>query len=177
MFEQTTAGVAPCATSNDETLVQRVYRALDHIGLSSVSIQVHNGQVMLRGVVPTYSIKARALHAVDLVPEVQQVRDELLTDSELTSWIADALTADTRTRAAALDIAVNSSNGLVVLAGQIPTYAVAEAAETIAASKPGVRGVSNRLQIRPLYERKPACRRNDEKRTDRAGDGGSRRAD
>jgi osmotically-inducible protein OsmY len=134
---------------DDETLAQQVHRALDNIGLSSVSIQVHNGHVMLRGVVPTYSIKAQALHAVDLVPGVQQVRDELLTDFDLEVRIAHAISVDPRTRAAALDIAVNSSNGLLVLAGQVPTYAVAEAAETIAVSKPGVRGVSNRLRIRP----------------------------
>ncbi len=39
MCEQTTAGAAPRATSNDETLVQWVYRALNNIGLSSVSIK------------------------------------------------------------------------------------------------------------------------------------------
>lgn len=152
MCEQTTAGVAPRATSINETLVQRVYRALDNIGLSSVSIQVHNRQVVLRGVVPTNSIKAQALHAVDHVPGVQQVRDDLLVDSELTSWIANALSADPRTRADACAITVNSSNGLIVLAGQVPTYAIAEAAEMLAASQPGVRGVSNRLQIHPLYD-------------------------
>ncbi len=92
---------------------------------------------MLCGIVPTYSIKARALHAVDLVPEVQQVRDELSTDSDLEVRIAHALSVDPRTRAVALDIAVNSSNSLLVLAGQVPTYFVAEAAETIAASKTG----------------------------------------
>ena len=96
---------------------------------------------------PTNSIKAQALHAVDLVPGVRQVRDELLTDSELEYRIANALAADPRLRTAAFDIAANSTNGLVALEGQVPTYTVAETAETIAASVAGVRAVSNRLQI------------------------------
>jgi osmotically-inducible protein OsmY len=134
---------------DDEIQAQHHNRALDDIAPTSVSILVSNGLVTLRGVVATYSVKAQILHAIQCVLGVQQVQDELLTDSELENRVGDALATDSRTRAAAYDIVARSSNGLVVLEGNILTYAIAEVAEWIAAGLPGVRAVSNRLRVGP----------------------------
>lgn len=81
---------------DDEILAQQFNRALDDIGLTSVSILAKNGLVTLRGVVATYFIKAQILHATQGVLGVQQVQDELLTDSGLENRVGDALATATR---------------------------------------------------------------------------------
>lgn len=137
---------------DDETLAQRVYRAVDGVDPlrtlgSLMEVEVDDGAVTLRGVVSTYATKIRVLQVVHGVSGVQQVRDELLTESELEIRLAHALAADPRTHATALDIAAQVVNGMVILSGQVPTYTVAQAAEAVAAGLSGVRAVANRLQV------------------------------
>jgi osmotically-inducible protein OsmY len=146
---------------DDDKLIDRVYRALDGIEPlrvlgSPVYVQVKDGVVTLHGVVATYPIKARALEAVRSTRGVRQVRDELLTDSELEIRIAHALSADPSTRAAAFGIFVNAINGFVSLVGRVSTLEISRTAEAIAASVPDVRGVSNLLQVFPNGGRRDA---------------------
>ncbi len=153
MFEQTVTSLANHATrADDEALMHRVYRALDGVEPlrvlgSPVQVRVSDGVVKLRGVVATYPIKVRALEAVRSVRGVRQVRDELLTDSDLEIRIAHALSADPRTHQAAFGIIVNAINGCVNLVGRAPSSEIAQTAEAIAAGVPGVRIVSNRLKV------------------------------
>jgi osmotically-inducible protein OsmY len=153
MYQQQLTRVALRATTkNDETLVRQVYRALDGVEPlrvlgSPVHVQVSDGVVTLCGVVATYPIKAQALEAVRRVRGVQQVGDELLTDDDLEIQVAHALSADLRTHQAAFGIIVNAINGFVSLVGQAPSSEIAQTAKAVAAGVPGVRGVSNRLQV------------------------------
>jgi len=155
MFERTMPAVAAHATStDDETLVRRVYQALNRIEPlrvlgSPVRVQANKGMVTLNGVVATYTIKAQVLQTVRNLPGVHQVRDELWTDSDLEIQIAHALSVDPRTQQVAFDIIVNAINGEISLIGQVPTVEIAQTAQAIAAAVPGVRSVSNRLQIEP----------------------------
>ena len=154
MFEQQMTRVALDGTSkDDQTLVQQVYRALDGVEplrvlASPVQVQVSDGTVTLSGVVATYSIKAQVLWATHRVRGVGQVRDELLTDDDLEIRVAHALSADPRTHRAAFGIIVNAINGFVSLVGHTPSSEIAQTAAVIAANVPGVRAVSNRLQVR-----------------------------
>jgi osmotically-inducible protein OsmY len=153
MFEETITRVAPHTTAiDDETLVRQVYQALNDIEplrvlRSPVRVQANKGVVTLSGVVATYPIKARALQTVRSLAGVQQVRDELWTDSDVELEVAHALSVDPRTHQVAFDIIVNAINGQVSLVGQVSSAAIAQTAETIAASVAGVRTVSNRLQL------------------------------
>jgi len=137
---------------DDETLVHRVYHALDKLEPlrgSALPVQVHvrSGVVTLSGVVASYPIKAKAMDAAHSVPGVHQVRDNLLTDTEIEVQIVFSLSADPRTRDAAHVIAVTAVNGMVSLDGHVPSSKVVQAAEGIATDVLGVRAVSNRLQV------------------------------
>jgi osmotically-inducible protein OsmY len=137
---------------DDETLIGRVYRALDEIQASEVmgsSIQVvlNDSVVVLHGAVGNHSTKAQMLEATRGVPGVQHVRDELLTDSELEIRIACTLCTDPSTRPDAFGIVANASNGFIELVGMVPKHTVARAAERIAINVKGVRAVSNRLRV------------------------------
>jgi osmotically-inducible protein OsmY len=153
MFEQTMkTGRSHAIPLNDESLTQQVYDALKRIEPLRVlgvpiGVQVHDGMVTLNGIVPTYPIKAQVFDSVRSVPGVKHVRNELLTDSDLEIRVAYALSTDVRTHQAAFGIIVNAVNGLVTLVGHVPTFGIAQTAETITASVPGVRGVSNDLQV------------------------------
>ena len=154
MLEQTATRMVPHATpKDDQTLVQQVYRALDGVEplrvlASPVQVQVSDGTVTLSGVVATYSIKAQVLWATHRVRGVGQVRDELLTDDDLEIRVAHALSADPRTHRAAFGIIVNAINGFVSLVGHARTPEAAQTTEAISSGVPGVRAVSNRLQVR-----------------------------
>jgi osmotically-inducible protein OsmY len=137
---------------DDETLVQRVYRALDKVeplrgSASPVQVHVSSGVVTLSGVVTSYPIKAKAMDAAHSVPGVFQVRDNLLTDTEIEVQIVFSLSADPHTRDAAHAIVVTAVNGMVSLDGHVPSSKIVQAAEGIAADVSGVCAVSNRLQV------------------------------
>jgi osmotically-inducible protein OsmY len=152
--EETMTETTPNTHVDDKKLTERVLNALQGIeplrvlGLP-IGVRVSEGIVKLNGVVPTYSIKARVLDAARWVPGVKGVHNELLTDSDLETRIAHALSTDSRTHQAAFGIIINAINGFVSLVGRAPTWETAQTAEAIAAGVPGVRGVSNHLQIRP----------------------------
>ena len=137
---------------DDETLTHRVYRALDKVQPLRVSglpiqVQVRAGVVTLSGVVTSYPIKAAVMEAAYSVPGVYQVRDALLTDTEIEVQTIFALSADPHTCHAAHAIAVTAVNGMVSLDGQVPSAQIAQAAEGIAVAVSGVRAVSNRLLV------------------------------
>jgi osmotically-inducible protein OsmY len=83
MTEQTvTTTAAPTMLIDDETLTQRVSRALTDIKPlcvlgSPLHIQVNDGVVTLRGVVATHFCKVQVMQVVRSVPGVQEVCDEL----------------------------------------------------------------------------------------------------
>lgn len=155
MFERTMPAVAAHATSiDDEKLVRRVYQILNSIEPlrvlgSPVRVQANKGVVTLSGAVATHTIKAQALQTVRNLTGVHQVRDELWTDSELEIQVAHALSVDPRTQHVVFDIIVNAINGEISLIGQVPTAEIAQTAQAIAAAVPGIRSVSNRLQVEP----------------------------
>jgi osmotically-inducible protein OsmY len=77
-----TMAESPTTLIDDETLAQRVYRALEDIKPlyvlgSPLHVQVNDGVVTLRGVVGTPLCKAQIVKAVCSVPGVQEVSDEL----------------------------------------------------------------------------------------------------
>ena len=83
MSGQPVTMAAPHTTPIDnETLTQRVYRALEDIKPlclwgSPLHVHVNDGAVTLRGVVATHFCKAQIVRVACSVPGVEQVCDEL----------------------------------------------------------------------------------------------------
>jgi osmotically-inducible protein OsmY/uncharacterized protein YrrD len=118
-----------------------VIRALD---IETIDVAVHDGVVTLSGYATTPTSKARAERAARQVPGVLRVENEIVTDGEVVTAVAQALARDERTRRAR--IFVHAEHGVVTLYGEIENPDVRAAAEEVAASVPQVRGVINDVQ-------------------------------
>jgi osmotically-inducible protein OsmY len=71
-----------------------------------------------------------------------------LSDAQITTQIKAKLASDVRASSVA-NIQVNTTNGVVTLAGQVESDNVKHSAETVTASVPGVVRVNNNLQVDP----------------------------
>jgi osmotically-inducible protein OsmY/uncharacterized protein YrrD len=118
-----------------------VIRALD---IETIDVAVHDGVVTLRGYATTPTSKAQAERAARQVPGVLRVENEIVTDAEVVTAVAQALGRDERTRRA--QIFVHADHGIVTLYGEIENPDVRTAAEEIAAGVPQVRGVINDIR-------------------------------
>ncbi len=71
-----------------------------------------------------------------------------LDDTAITSAVKAKLAKDVALKSIAT-IEVNATNGVVTLAGEVPSAKEKEAAETVAKSVDGVESVKNNLQVKP----------------------------
>ena len=78
-----------------------------------------------------------------------------LDDAEVTTAVKTKLATDEGLRTLA-DIHVNSSNGVVTLAGEVPSSQESQKAERLAASVDGVAQVRNDLHLETASDRKPS---------------------
>src|SRR5262249_15457076 len=163
----------------DKDIDQRVKKALKDdpsLSDSSIAVQsVNDGVVLLGGKAASVSDHLRALELARAVPGVRSVRSEVespdrLADDEIhheasrpeagtrgvgqtmqdmyiTSATKMRLLADEKTPA--LDINVDTLNGVVTLFGAVPTPAAKAAAESEARKVSGVRRVVNELEVVP----------------------------
>jgi hyperosmotically inducible periplasmic protein len=69
-----------------------------------------------------------------------------VSDSQITTQVKAKLASDVRP-SSLTDIDVNTTNGVVTLAGQVEDAEVKHSAETVTASVPGVVAVNNNLQV------------------------------
>ncbi len=166
---------ADAVTEKDDTVKQRVTNALKNDpALKSVTVQsVNDGVVLLAGKVPTLSDHLRAVEHAARVPGVKRVASEIespdrLADNEIYSdadrahptsggaratmndmWITSdvkmRLLADERTPA--LDVNVDTNDGIVTLFGMVPTAEAKTAAAEDAKKVSGVRSVRNELEV------------------------------
>ena len=129
------------------TRVRRVLWEYEPLRAShaEIDIAVAGGAVVLRGRVRTLPQKLIAKVLVERMTDVGEVTNELVADPEVVRAVADALAQDERT--AAYVIRIDSRHGVVVLRGEVPSDAVAQAAIEIAATVPLVSSVRNALAI------------------------------
>ena len=111
-----------------------------------VSVEVQSGVVTLRGHAPTASRRRMIEHIARSVPGSQGVVNHILADDALDSQVAQALARDPRTRPEI--ILVHTSRGYVYLRGTVMDESVRTAAEEVAASVAGVRGIVNSIRVR-----------------------------
>jgi osmotically-inducible protein OsmY len=77
-----------------------------------------------------------------------QSPDRQVSDAQITTQIKSKLASDVNA-STLTNIDVNTTNGVVTLAGQVENPERKRSAETIAASVPGVLRVNNNLQVAP----------------------------
>lgn len=125
-------------------LADPVLRAL--LTYKQVSVEVRDGVVTLRGHASISAHRQMIEHIVRGVPGIQGVANHIITDDRLDIQVAQALAGDPRTRPEM--ILVNTSRGYVYLSGTVTDESRRTAAEEVAASVSGVRGVVNGIRVR-----------------------------
>jgi hyperosmotically inducible periplasmic protein len=158
---------------------------------SSVKVaSVHDGVVLLAGSTKTLSAHRRALEDARAVPGVKRVSTEIQSpdrlgdaeiatkgpmakDASMKSAAYDAwITTDAKARllatadVPALEVNVDTTNGVVTLFGTVPTETAKRVAELEVKKIDGVRAVQNELQIVPESMAKAVEAKDDDIRKD-----------
>jgi osmotically-inducible protein OsmY len=112
----------------------------------SVTIEVQDQVVTLRGYVADQSEAERLAQLVRSVPGVLQVDRKLTTDDDMARAVTNAIRSDPGTRGA--DVQVIAHHGTVDISGIAPDPATARRIESVASQVPGVQVVHNTVSIR-----------------------------
>ena len=119
----------------------------------TLDIGVRDGRVELTGRVRTLAIKEIAEYMLLRVPGVRAVRNDLIADPEVTRAVADAIAADGEL--GPLCPFVDSRDGMVTLAGNVPTDQAARRLVELATNVPLVASVTSFLQVQPTASTMP----------------------
>uniref|UniRef100_UPI0023F783A7 BON domain-containing protein n=1 Tax=Caballeronia sp. BR00000012568055 TaxID=2918761 RepID=UPI0023F783A7 len=129
-------------------------RQQPHLALDSVVVDVHGGQMTLRGYVGSYARKLAACEIIKALPEVASVDDRIVvelppdarrTDAALASDVHAALKWEACVPADAIDVSV--AHGCVMLTGETPWSFQRKLAEQAVARLSGITGVVNLLRV------------------------------
>jgi osmotically-inducible protein OsmY len=144
-------------TSHDDELrraVETGLRASTDVDASQVVVSVDDGLVTLSGRVPSYSHKWEAERAVERIPGIRGVANELEVhsdtarrDSDIARRAVQALRRNPFVPKGAVTVRVE--NGWVVLSGEAGRDVQRRGAERAVRNLPGVRGVTNLVTLRP----------------------------
>lgn len=118
-----------------------IIRRLD---FETIGATVRDGVVVLSGYAATPMSRALAEHAARRIAGVQGVVNQIVTDGEVVSAVAQALARDPRTHAQQIFVA--SDHGVVTLRGEVPSATIRAAAEEVAAGVGQVRAVVNMIE-------------------------------
>jgi osmotically-inducible protein OsmY len=145
-----------------ESRLITAYSLNEHLNPFDIQVDSENGQVTIKGAVPSESQRRLALQLARDLGAVRTVTDQLEVkpdqaasdDSELYQLVEDAnittrvqLQLLWNSQTGGLDIEVNSNNGRVTLRGTASNAAERRKAEEIALHTQGVRGVDNEIEI------------------------------
>lgn len=123
------------------------------VDASDITVDDRDGEVVLRGSVPSYPHYVEAAAVAARVPGVKDVHNQLKValppgdhrdDSTLTAMANDALTLG---HTEAVPVAATAKNGDITLTGAVRSSAERAAAEAMIAGLTGVRGITNDIQI------------------------------
>jgi osmotically-inducible protein OsmY/sporulation protein YlmC with PRC-barrel domain len=117
----------------------------------SVSIDVQDQVVTLRGYVADQSEAERVARIIRSVPGVLQVDRKLITDDDMARAVTDAIRSDPATKAA--DVQVSAHHGTVDISGVAPDPTAARRIDAVASRVPGVQVVHNMVGIRKAAPR------------------------
>jgi osmotically-inducible protein OsmY len=144
------------AKETDKQLREAVLRQLEwqpEIVSQDISINAKEGAVTLTGFVHSYLEKvtaekaAKSIYGVKAVANDIEVKPMTRTDPEITRDILEAMKLDLRVPDDRLKAGIE--NGFVTLDGKVDWYYQREAAESCARKVNGVRGVMNKIEVKP----------------------------
>ncbi|HEX9094675.1 MAG TPA: BON domain-containing protein [Candidatus Dormibacteraeota bacterium] len=115
-------------------------------GQRSMTIDVQDQVVTLRGYVTDQSEAEEVARIVRSVPSVLQVDRKLVTDADLARAVAAAIARDPAASAAAVNVIAHY--GTVDITGEAPDRATARAVERVAGQVPGVQALHNMVGVR-----------------------------
>ena len=135
----------------DAALKESVYNALwkddvlRTLEYYEIDVQVRNGVVYLYGHIVGSSSQNRIRNAIQGIPGIVEIKNNLVLDDTLTSEVARALGDLEHTYNCKFFTGV--SHGVVVLHGEVSRLDVRLSAEQCAANHPKVRGVINSIRV------------------------------
>ena len=124
------------------------------IDLGAVQVRAQCNEVWLLGHVSSDINRRLIEDLAQSVPGVRAVHNELIADTDLAVAVAGALAKHEETRG--LPIGVYPTLGEVYLRGLVPSEAVKQIAEQVAAEAPGVKAVHNELVVSEKTDYLPA---------------------
>ena len=135
----------------DADLVNRVRKALwNYEPLRAtrprLEVWVNGGRVTLGGRMRTLAMKEISEYLLRRLDGVNAVRNDVVADPEVVQAVADALSTDPEL--GPLCIRVDARDGEVVLAGDVPSEALASRALDVASGVPVAERVGSRLIVR-----------------------------
>jgi osmotically-inducible protein OsmY len=113
--------------------------AIRSLDMGSLLVEVKGGEVYLDGHLAQENNLLRIENIVHSIVGILAVHNDLVTDRELITQVAQALARDERTRPYTLP--VNASHGWISLGGEVPTRELQHVAEKVAGEIADVRGV------------------------------------
>jgi osmotically-inducible protein OsmY len=150
---------APVELASDEAIAHAAATSIHWdttIPDGRVKVRVHDGRVILEGVVDRYVEKAAAVNAVQRLPGVRDVTDliqvnrhngPIVEPEKIKLQIERAFMRNAEVDARRIQVAVHGS--YVTLAGNVRTWTEREAAFRAAWRIPGITRVDNQLRIVP----------------------------
>ena len=138
-------------SDKDADLVDRVRKALweyEPLRATRPRLEVHvdGGRVTLSGRMRTLAMKEISEYLLRRLDGVNAVRNDIVADPEVIQAVADALATDPEL--GPLCIRVDARDGDVVLAGDIPSEALADRALDVASRVPVAERVGSRMIVR-----------------------------
>lgn len=145
---------------NDEKIKKNIVEQLywdSRVDASNIKVEVCNGQVTLKGRVPSYSVKLCAEADSMTIQGVTSINDDLEiqyhasvklpTDIEIQGNIVNSLIWNTNIDST--DINVSVDNGIVTLDGSVPSYWQKILVEELTYNMAGVLSTVNKLSVVP----------------------------
>jgi osmotically-inducible protein OsmY len=112
----------------------------------SISIDVQDQVVTLRGYVTDDTQMEEVARLVRSVPGVLHIERNLITDDGLARMVGEAIQRDAA--ASAAQVQINAHDGTLDITGEAPDRASARAVERVASQVPGVQVVHNTVAVR-----------------------------
>jgi osmotically-inducible protein OsmY len=144
------------AKETDKQLREAVLRQLDwdpQIVSKDISVNTKEGAATLTGFVHSYAEKvaaekaAKSIYGVKAVANDIEVKPMTRTDPEIARDVLEMMKLDLRVPDDRLKAGIQ--NGFVTLDGKVDWYYQREAAESCARKVNGVRGVTNKIEVKP----------------------------
>jgi osmotically-inducible protein OsmY len=116
----------------------------------SITIDVQDQRVRLRGYVATQDQIDRAAQISRSVPGVLAIERAIVSDDALAEAVTRAIGQNPRTSRARVQVTAHF--GVLDIAGEVPDVAVMKAIEQVANQVPGVQGVHNMVAVRSVAQ-------------------------